>query len=248
LAYLKAVEIYKQTDAASNATSSPGIEQGDGEAIDAAKLSSSSSSSTISTISSTSAAYRTMQSLKREQQMIESLRTESQRQLATRVGSDSSEPMGDGRAELDSSVELLSPDEHDGEMILEQQTPMDDDGNESGNRKGSRQWKRKKSDPNAPKRALTPFIFFTIDMRAKLDPQMKRQVRPTEITTQIAQQWNSLGDEDRAVRESKNIEQRMKASRIPFLPPPLLIALCSIVEGRWRTLSTTNEQLHSLTK
>lgn len=77
---------------------------------------------------------------------------------------------------------------------------------------GKRKDAKKKKDPNAPKRALSAFIFFSLDNRQSViaaNPGIKF----TDITREIARLWNAVDDdtkksyEDRAKKDKERYEQ-----------------------------------------
>ncbi|KAI9905731.1 hypothetical protein PsorP6_013432 [Peronosclerospora sorghi] len=55
---------------------------------------------------------------------------------------------------------------------------------------------RKKKDKNAPKRALSAFMFFSNDIRDTVKKEMP-ELNFTEVSSEIGRRWKSISDEDR---------------------------------------------------
>ena len=71
---------------------------------------------------------------------------------------------------------------------------------------------KKVKDPNAPKRALAPYIIFTIDRRAgftKEHPSLNHK----EIISGLSKEWNSLSETAKAPYISKAEADKARYTR-----------------------------------
>jgi len=63
---------------------------------------------------------------------------------------------------------------------------------------GSKSTKRKKKDPNAPKRPRSAYILFVNDYRPKVVEETKdEQIKQTEIMSRVAKLWKEAGAEEK---------------------------------------------------
>ena len=62
---------------------------------------------------------------------------------------------------------------------------------------------RKKKDKNAPKRALSAFMFFSNDIRDTVKKEMP-ELQFLEISSEIGRRWKKITDEERRVRYAGN--------------------------------------------
>ena len=63
---------------------------------------------------------------------------------------------------------------------------------ETAPKKGS----KKKSDPNAPKRGKTAYIYFCSDKRAEAKEELGDDAKSTEVTALLAKMWKDLKEDD----------------------------------------------------
>jgi len=54
---------------------------------------------------------------------------------------------------------------------------------------------KKKKDPNAPKKALSAYIFFTTENRGQIQAQMKDSTSQPELLSEVGRQWRELSPE-----------------------------------------------------
>lgn len=75
-----------------------------------------------------------------------------------------------------------------------------------------RKKKRQKKDPNAPKRALSAFFFFSNEKR--LDVQKEHpEWKVGQIAQELGRCWKALSEEEKAVYEKKAIEDKERYSQ-----------------------------------
>lgn len=55
---------------------------------------------------------------------------------------------------------------------------------------------KKKKDPNAPKKALSAYMFFCADRREKIKAD-NPDFKVTEITSELGKQWGTLSEADK---------------------------------------------------
>eukprot|EP01135_Chromosphaera_perkinsii_P007243 Nk52_evm51s745 gene=Nk52_evmTU51s745 len=81
--------------------------------------------------------------------------------------------------------------------------------------------KRAKKDKNAPKRAMSAFIFFGNEIRPKVK-QQNPECKITEIASIIGKLWGELSDRDKAkfnrLAEADKIRYRREMDT--YVPPP----------------------------
>lgn len=58
--------------------------------------------------------------------------------------------------------------------------------------------KGKKKDPNAPKRALSAYMYFTKDQRDAVKADMPEGTPLTEVTRELGKRWGKMSDSDKA--------------------------------------------------
>merc|ERR1712072_1525117 len=81
--------------------------------------------------------------------------------------------------------------------------------------------KRRKKDPNAPKRALTPYIFFLQKRRPELTAKHPNW-KFTDIGKKLGSEWGSMTDSQKksyvalAAKDAKRFASAMKS----YTPPP----------------------------
>ena len=94
----------------------------------------------------------------------------------------------------------------------------DDDVTETNNKKGKKG--KKKKDPNAPKRAMTAFMYFSTVMRPKIKEESP-DLAFGDIAKLIGKRYKELSDEDKAVYEKKAIKdkERYKIAMSNYTPP-----------------------------
>ena len=54
--------------------------------------------------------------------------------------------------------------------------------------------KKKKKDPNAPKRALSAYNYFMKENRESIKSKMPADTKNTEVVAEIGKQWSALSD------------------------------------------------------
>jgi high mobility group protein B1 len=92
--------------------------------------------------------------------------------------------------------------------------------------------KRQKRHPNAPKRALSAFFFFSNEKRQEVQ-QQHPEWKVGNIAIELGKQWKSLTDEERAVydrkarddkerynEEMRNYRDTPSGSAVPLTQPP----------------------------
>lgn len=60
--------------------------------------------------------------------------------------------------------------------------------------------KRQPHDPNAPKRALTPYFLYMQHARAKIHKELGEQARPKEVADEGTRRWGAMTAADKSVR------------------------------------------------
>ena len=84
--------------------------------------------------------------------------------------------------------------------------------------------KRKKKDPNAPKRALSAFMYFAATRRVPLgeeNPSMKM----TDIARMIGKEWQELDDAGRVPFDTKAAEDKARyATEMESYVPPVSVS------------------------
>uniref|UniRef100_A0A915AFE4 HMG box domain-containing protein n=1 Tax=Parascaris univalens TaxID=6257 RepID=A0A915AFE4_PARUN len=70
-----------------------------------------------------------------------------------------------------------------------------------------RKRKRVKKDPNAPKRALSAFFFFSHDKRPEVQ-QQHPEWKVGQVAQELGRYWKALSDEERMVYERKALEDK----------------------------------------
>jgi len=78
--------------------------------------------------------------------------------------------------------------------------------------------KRKKRDPNRPKRAMTPFLFFACEQRQILKEKGKKMTLP-EQSRYIAEVWKSVSDKSAYVKLSETDRSRYYREMEAYKPP-----------------------------
>ena len=78
--------------------------------------------------------------------------------------------------------------------------------------------KRKKRDPNRPKRAMTPFLFFACEQRKLLKENGKKMTLP-EQSRHIAEVWKSVTDKSAYIKQSENDRSRYYREMDAYEPP-----------------------------
>jgi hypothetical protein len=67
---------------------------------------------------------------------------------------------------------------------------------------GKKKRKRAPHDPNAPKRALTPFFLYMQHNRAKISAELGSGARPKEVSDEGTRRWQTMPQAERDVRPS----------------------------------------------
>lgn len=79
--------------------------------------------------------------------------------------------------------------------------------------------KNKKSrDPNRPKRAMTPFLYYACEQRAILK-QQGRKMALTEQSRYIAGLWKNISDKTKYIQQSERDKARYREQMAVYEPP-----------------------------
>lgn len=80
---------------------------------------------------------------------------------------------------------------------------------------------KKKSDPNAPKRPNTSYIFFCNDQRERVKAK-NPTLSATELMKKISEEWKVVSDKDKKKYEelAKKDKERYENQRKSYTPPP----------------------------
>ena len=70
---------------------------------------------------------------------------------------------------------------------------------------GKKKRKRAKHDPNAPKRALTPYFLFMQTARAQIAKELGDSAKPKEVADEGTRRWSTMAPEDKHVRTSRSL-------------------------------------------
>ena len=65
---------------------------------------------------------------------------------------------------------------------------------------GKKKRKRQPHDPNAPKRALTPYFLYMQHARAQIHKELGDQARPKEVADEGTRRWGEMTAADKSVR------------------------------------------------
>ena len=99
----------------------------------------------------------------------------------------------DRSEELEKYTKMAVDDKARYQDEIKMYTPSSDE--ETAPKKGS----KKKSDPNAPKRGKTAYIYFCSDKRAEAKEELGDDAKATEVTALLGKMWKELKeDEDRS--------------------------------------------------
>lgn len=64
---------------------------------------------------------------------------------------------------------------------------------------GKKKRKRAPHDPNAPKRALTPYFLYMQHARAQIHKELGDQARPKEVADEGTRRWGEMNPAEKAV-------------------------------------------------
>jgi hypothetical protein len=67
---------------------------------------------------------------------------------------------------------------------------------------GPKKRKRAPADPNAPKRALTPYFLYMKHNRSKIAADLGKDVRPKEVADEGTRRWGAMDASEREVSPS----------------------------------------------
>ncbi|EDO05788.1 Non-histone chromosomal protein 6 family protein [Babesia bovis T2Bo] len=84
----------------------------------------------------------------------------------------------------------------------------------ASDRTGVRRPRKAKKDPNAPKRALSSYMFFAKEKRVEIiaeNPEIAKDV--AAIGKMIGAAWNALSDEEKKPYERMSDEDRVRYER-----------------------------------
>jgi len=74
------------------------------------------------------------------------------------------------------------------------------DGSEEKPVKGRKE--KKVKDPNAPKRAMTPYLIYSTERRPAAKAQYPT-LKPKELVAKMAEEWNGMNDEEKGPYQVK---------------------------------------------
>ena len=66
---------------------------------------------------------------------------------------------------------------------------------------GKKKRKRAKHDPNAPKRALTPYFLYMQSARSQIAKELGEHAKPKEVADEGTRRWGSMSPGEKAVSE-----------------------------------------------
>lgn len=66
---------------------------------------------------------------------------------------------------------------------------------------GKKKRKRAKHDPNAPKRALTPYFLYMQSARSQIAKELGEHAKPKEVADEGTRRWGSMSPAEKAVSE-----------------------------------------------
>jgi hypothetical protein len=66
---------------------------------------------------------------------------------------------------------------------------------------GKKKRKRAKHDPNAPKRALTPYFLYMQSARSQIAKELGEHAKPKEVADEGTRRWGSMSPDEKAVTE-----------------------------------------------
>ena len=72
--------------------------------------------------------------------------------------------------------------------------------------------RREKKDSNAPKRALSPFLYYTLDRRPELKKE-KPELSHKELLAEMGVEWNKLKEEEKKKYIQKADEDKKRYER-----------------------------------
>lgn len=64
---------------------------------------------------------------------------------------------------------------------------------------GKKKRKRAPHDPNAPKRALTPYFLYMQSARSKIASELGENAKPKEVADEGTRRWAAMGDAEKSV-------------------------------------------------
>jgi len=64
---------------------------------------------------------------------------------------------------------------------------------------GKKKRKRQPHDPNAPKRALTPYFLYMQNARATIQKELGDQARPKEVADEGTRRWSEMNPGEKSV-------------------------------------------------
>lgn len=64
---------------------------------------------------------------------------------------------------------------------------------------GKKKRKRAKHDPNAPKRALTPYFLYMQSARSQIAKELGEHAKPKEVADEGTRRWGSMSPGEKAV-------------------------------------------------
>lgn len=64
---------------------------------------------------------------------------------------------------------------------------------------GAKKRKRAPVDPNAPKRALTPYFLFLQSNRTQMAKDLGESAKPKDVTDELTRRWQTMDEKEREV-------------------------------------------------
>ena len=87
--------------------------------------------------------------------------------------------------------------------------------------------KRAPHDPNAPKRALTPYFLYMQSARSQIASELGDNAKPKEVADEGTRRWAAMAEEDKSVRPSLLFKSPFPPTRALLTYSGLEHTLCS---------------------
>lgn len=79
---------------------------------------------------------------------------------------------------------------------------------------GSGQKKKRRKDPNAPRKPATAYILFTAAHRDRVKEEMGPDATAQDITKKLAEMWTQVGAEEKRVLQEQVDIERMRCTLV----------------------------------
>jgi hypothetical protein len=89
------------------------------------------------------------------------------------------------------------------------ESDSDDSSSDDNKSKNKRKKQKKVKDPNAPKKALSAYMFFAADCRPKLKSN-EPSLKPTEVLKRIGEEWGKLSEDQKKPYNKKADEDKVR--------------------------------------